>query len=105
MLLPAYREEGKAHLAIGLGCTGGQHRSVMGGESLAQALDVPGAKATLVDITGKSVRTGQPSRTVVVVVPGGSGNWIYKMTGDPAIVEQEKATLIQFVQSARYPND
>jgi UPF0042 nucleotide-binding protein len=38
LLLPAYREEGKAHLAIGLGCTGGQHRSVMVAESLAQAL-------------------------------------------------------------------
>jgi UPF0042 nucleotide-binding protein len=38
LLLPAYREEGKAHLGIALGCTGGQHRSVMVAESLAQAL-------------------------------------------------------------------
>lgn len=37
-LLPAYQEEGKAHLTVGLGCTGGQHRSVMVAESLAQAL-------------------------------------------------------------------
>lgn len=37
-LLPAYRDEGKAHLGLGLGCTGGQHRSVMVAERLAQAL-------------------------------------------------------------------
>ncbi len=38
LVLPAYREEGKAHVAIGLGCTGGQHRSVAVAEALAQAL-------------------------------------------------------------------
>lgn len=38
LLLPAQVEEGKAHLAIGFGCTGGRHRSVMVTESLADAL-------------------------------------------------------------------
>jgi len=35
-LLPAYVTEGKAHLTIGIGCTGGRHRSVVIGEHLAQ---------------------------------------------------------------------
>ncbi len=37
-LLPAHIQEGKSHLAIGFGCTGGQHRSVAVAEKLAKAL-------------------------------------------------------------------
>ena len=34
-LLPAYVREGKTHLTIGVGCTGGRHRSVVVAEHLA----------------------------------------------------------------------
>lgn len=37
-LLPAYRAEGKSYFGIGLGCTGGRHRSVALVEALAQML-------------------------------------------------------------------
>jgi UPF0042 nucleotide-binding protein len=37
-LMPAQLDEGKAHLAIGFGCTGGQHRSVAVAELIASQL-------------------------------------------------------------------
>lgn len=37
-LLPAYIDEGKAHFSLGLGCTGGQHRSVCIAETLGKSL-------------------------------------------------------------------
>ena len=36
--LPQYVEEGKSYLTVGIGCTGGQHRSVMIAESLKKSL-------------------------------------------------------------------
>jgi len=38
LLLPAYRKEGKAYFSIGLGCSGGKHRSVCVTETLANQL-------------------------------------------------------------------
>lgn len=37
-LLPAFAAEGKSHLAVGFGCTGGQHRSVSVAERMGKAL-------------------------------------------------------------------
>jgi RNase adapter protein RapZ len=37
-LIPQYHKEGKSHLAIGIGCTGGKHRSVAIAEYLARTL-------------------------------------------------------------------
>jgi RNase adapter protein RapZ len=38
LTLPGYEREGKAYLSIGVGCTGGRHRSVVVAEQLGQRL-------------------------------------------------------------------
>ncbi len=47
MLLPAYKTEGKAHLSLAFGCTGGQHRSVVVAERLCRLLGDQGWLVTV----------------------------------------------------------
>ena len=64
-LLPAYRSEGKSHLAIGFGCTGGQHRSVAMAEKLANVLAEAG--------WGVSIRHRELERRATVAAPSQPG--------------------------------
>ena len=47
MLIPAYIKEGKYHLNIAFGCTGGQHRSVATADQVAKELRAKGYRVTL----------------------------------------------------------
>jgi RNase adapter protein RapZ len=46
-LLPRYEREGKAYLTIGIGCTGGRHRSVYVAERLSAQLRAAGLRTEL----------------------------------------------------------
>jgi UPF0042 nucleotide-binding protein len=46
-LLPAYRAEGKSYFGIGLGCTGGKHRSVAITEALSKTLAEDGWQVSI----------------------------------------------------------
>jgi RNase adapter protein RapZ len=46
-LLPAYAREGKSYLSIAIGCTGGQHRSVVIAEALAERIKAHGYDPTV----------------------------------------------------------
>ena len=46
-LLPAHRDEGKRHLTLAFGCTGGQHRSVALAEALAARLAADGLQVSI----------------------------------------------------------
>jgi UPF0042 nucleotide-binding protein len=47
-LLPQYQREGKAYVTVGIGCTGGRHRSVMVANSLGRKLRRAGFNAHVV---------------------------------------------------------
>ena len=51
-LLPLYKREGKSYVTVGIGCTGGRHRSVMIANALARSLRGAGfdARATHRDV-------------------------------------------------------
>ncbi|MGI9037206.1 MAG: RNase adapter RapZ [Pyrinomonadaceae bacterium] len=52
-LLPLYKREGKSYLTIGIGCTGGKHRSVFIAESLGKILNGDGCQ---VSVTHRDVK-------------------------------------------------
>jgi UPF0042 nucleotide-binding protein len=52
-LLPAYEREGKSHLMVGIGCTGGRHRSVVIAEHLARIYEERGEH--LIDVVHRDI--------------------------------------------------
>ncbi len=47
LTLPGYEDEGKAYLSIGVGCTGGRHRSVVIAEQVANELRTRGYRTSV----------------------------------------------------------
>jgi UPF0042 nucleotide-binding protein len=58
-LLPLYKREGKSYVTVGIGCTGGRHRSVMVANSLARRLRRTGFDAQAVH---RDVKKGKRRR-------------------------------------------
>jgi len=61
-LLPQYQREGKSYLTVGIGCTGGRHRSVMIANELAARLRKAGFDA---QATHRDVKQARPRLATV----------------------------------------
>lgn len=58
-LLPLYKREGKSYVTVGIGCTGGRHRSVMVANALARKLRRAGFEAR---VSHRDVRKANHNR-------------------------------------------
>jgi UPF0042 nucleotide-binding protein len=63
-LLPLYKREGKSYVTVGIGCTGGRHRSVMIANALARALRKAGFDA---HASHRDVRKANPRKSVAKI--------------------------------------
>jgi len=71
-------------------------------ENSAKTIDVSSGKATFVELSGKSARTGQPEDMIVVMVPQAGSTWFYKLTGDKSLVARERDAMLKFVKTVNY---
>jgi UPF0042 nucleotide-binding protein len=60
-LIPRYVSEGKAHLTIAIGCTGGRHRSVAIAEHLAERYRE--SDDVFIEVTHRDVERGERARS------------------------------------------
>ena len=67
-----------------------------------KAVDTGGGQVSLVDFSGKDVRSGQDTRLIGAIVPQGGRTWFYKLMGNAQAVEQQKDAFTKFVQTAKY---
>jgi hypothetical protein len=73
-------------------------------QKLVTLVDLPGGKASLVELVGTDPKSGQKTRLVGGMVPRGNQTWFYKLMGSEQIVEREKANFQNFIKTAKYPD-
>jgi UPF0042 nucleotide-binding protein len=76
-VLPRYEREGKSYLTVGIGCTGGRHRSIALTEALAAALSVKSDLRIEVvhrDIDRDAASSGTGESFIGGATKGGSGS-------------------------------
>jgi hypothetical protein len=69
----------------------------------AQKVEAGGQPGELFDIAGTNPDNGNPERILGVIQHRLDGDsWFYKMTGDAALVEQQKPAFVEFLKSLNF---
>jgi hypothetical protein len=69
---------------------------------LAQAVEVGGQSAQLYDQAGENPSSGEKTRILAAVLHREGTAWFFKMTGDDALVGQQKPAFIEFLKSISF---
>ena len=69
---------------------------------LAERVHVGGDPADLYDIPGQNPSGGGAARILATVLHRGGTAWFFKMTGDDAVVEQQKPAFVEFLKSVQF---
>jgi hypothetical protein len=73
-------------------------------QKLVTAVDLSQGKGSVVDMTGTDAKTGQKTRVIGGMVPRQGQTWFYKLMGPEQLVEREKASFLNFLQTTKYPD-
>ena len=70
---------------------------------LAQAVEVAGQPANLYEQAGTNAGSGDSSRILAAIQRRDGVAWFFKMTGDDALVAQQKPAFVNFLKSVGFP--
>jgi hypothetical protein len=71
-------------------------------QKLAEKVEVAGQPADLYDVTGTAPGSGDAERIIGVISHRDDTAWFFKLTGDAALVEKQKANFIAFLKSVDF---
>jgi hypothetical protein len=70
---------------------------------LAQPVEIAGQAASLYEQAGTNSVSGEKSRILAAITRRDGGAWFFKMTGDDAVVTEQKPAFIEFLKSVSFP--
>jgi hypothetical protein len=74
-------------------------------DDLAKSVEnvaITGKPSGLYDIAGTSPGSGEAERILAAILHGDDATWFFKMSGDPDLVENQKANFIAFLKSVEF---
>jgi len=71
--------------------------------TLAQPVEIAGQSASLYEQAGTIPASGEKSRILAAIMRRDGTAWFFKMTGDDALVTEQKPAFIEFLKSVTFP--